>query len=262
MTVIMLAPNGGRRMPSDHPAIPVTMDQTIACAVAGRDAGADAIHVHLRDGDGGHLLDSGAYRALIDGIADAAPDISVQITTEAIGCYDASQQMQIVREARPDFASCALRELADAPGATAFYHDMHAAGIGIQHILYDPAEVAHLTSLVRSGAIPARGLSVIFVVGSYPDGGGAHPDKLADFVSAIRPLAPQWMACGFGANETRVLGAAMAMGGHARVGFENSLQMADGRIARDNSDRVTEIAILRQSLGLSPGDVGMVLGRP
>ncbi|WP_375691871.1 3-keto-5-aminohexanoate cleavage protein [Pseudooceanicola sp. LIPI14-2-Ac024] len=260
MTTIMLAPNGGRRSQADHPAIPVRIAETVACAVAGQAAGADAIHVHLRDAEGGHLLDAGAYRELTAEITRAAPGLAVQITTEAVGRYGASDQMTVVREARPAFASCALRELGEDAAAFAFYREMAEADCGIQHIVYTPEEARRLRGLVEGGQIPGAALSVIFVVGGYPDGAGIPPRRLAGFLAAMEGLSCQWMCCAFGPDESRVLAAAMALGGHARVGFENSLHMADGAVAPDNAARVAEVAAIRASLGLAPGDTALALG--
>ena len=51
-----------------------------------------------------------------------------------------------------------------------------------------------------------------------------------------------WTACAFGRGETPVLEAAMAAGGHVRVGFENSFLHPDGPVAADNRDRVDVVA--------------------
>ncbi|WP_254919086.1 3-keto-5-aminohexanoate cleavage protein [Oceanicola sp. 22II-s10i] len=256
----MLAPNGGRRLPAEHAAIPVTIAQSTACAVAGAAAGADAIHVHLRDAEGGHLLDAGGYGELIAEIGRAAPGMAVQITTEAIGRYGPAEQMQVVRDTKPDFASCALRELcADEGAALRFYAEMAEAGVGIQHILYTADDIRRYRGMVEGGHL-ARDGAVIFVVGTYPDGGGALPRQLADYVALLGDAAAEWMVCAFGAGESRVLAAAMAMGGHARVGFENSLQMADGSVAADNAARVREVADLRRALGLTGGGAARALG--
>lgn len=263
MTTIMLAPNGGRRSKAEHPALPITMEETLDCAIAGQAAGAGAVHVHLRDADGGHLLDAGAYRELTAEIAARAPGLAVQITTEAIGRYGPAEQMRVVREAAPAFASCALRELCeDEAAGLRFYAEMAEAGTGIQHIVYAPEEALRLRALVEAGRFPAAPLSVIFVVGAYPDGGGIPARRLAGFLSATEGLDCEWMCCAFGAGESRVLAAAMALGGHARVGFENSLHMADGSVAPDNAARVREVVALRAGLGLEPGDAGAALGRP
>ncbi|MDF1856926.1 3-keto-5-aminohexanoate cleavage protein [Pseudooceanicola sp.] len=261
MTMIMLAPNGGRRLQSEHPAIPLSIAETADCARDGAAAGADAIHVHLRDAAGGHLLDAGGYREMMAEVARLAPSLAVQITTESIGIYTPAEQMRVVRESRPAYASCALREMiVDDAAALAFYAEMAEAGIGIQHILYTEADALRLRDLVTTGALPAATLSLIFVVGSYPDSGGIAPRQLAKFLGATEGLTAEWSVCAFGQNETRVLAAAMALGGHARVGFENSLQMADGSIAADNAARLREIAGVRAALGLTPGDTARALG--
>jgi len=261
MTVIMAAPNGGRRTRADHPALPITITECVECGVACEEAGADAIHVHLRDADGGHLLDAGGYREMIAGLRAATPGLAVQITTESIGRYGPVDQMAVVRDTRPDFASCALRELLeDEPAALRFYAEMAEAGVGIQHILYTEADIARLRALRAEDRL--RGdLSVILVIGSYPDGGGTAPDTLARYLAALDGAAGAWMVCGFGAHETRLAAAAMALGGHARVGFENALVMADGRAAPDMAARVAEVAALRSGLGLGPSDAARALGR-
>lgn len=262
MTVIMVAPNGGRRSAQAHPGIPMTIAATAATAAAAQAAGAQAIHAHLRDAEREHLLDVGAYRELIAEIGTQAPGLAVQVTTEAIGRYSPQEQMALVRALRPEFASVALRELAPAGDAALdFYCDCAGQGIGVQHILYDPAEVARLSALVADGRVLAEELSVLFVVGQYPDGGEIPPLRLGEFLAALTVPHAEWMACAFGPQETRVLAAAMGLGGHARVGFENSLHRADGTIARDNAERVAEVDAVRAALGLLPGDPAPVLGR-
>ena len=58
-----------------------------------------------------------------------------------------------------------------------------------------------------------------------------------------------WSVCAFGRGQTSALAAAIALGGHVRVGFENSLWNADGRMAHDNAERVAAIADLAGMTG-------------
>ena len=70
------------------------------------------IHAHVRDRDGRHLLDAEAYRAAIAAIRAAVGDrLVIQITSEALGIYQPAEQMDVVREVRPEAVSLALREL-------------------------------------------------------------------------------------------------------------------------------------------------------
>ena len=60
-TIIMVAPNGARKVKTDHPAVPVTIDETIAAAKECHVAGASILHAHVRDDAGKHLLDVARY---------------------------------------------------------------------------------------------------------------------------------------------------------------------------------------------------------
>ena len=62
---LMVAPNGARRTKQDHPAIPVTLEQTVETAKKCYQAGAEAIHFHLRDDKQQHILDAGLYNCLL-----------------------------------------------------------------------------------------------------------------------------------------------------------------------------------------------------
>ncbi|MEC8515837.1 MAG: 3-keto-5-aminohexanoate cleavage protein, partial [Pseudomonadota bacterium] len=58
---LMVAPNGARRTKADHPAIPVTIQETVETALACAAVGAQAMHLHVRDADQQHVLDAGLY---------------------------------------------------------------------------------------------------------------------------------------------------------------------------------------------------------
>lgn len=240
---IMLAPNGARRTKADHPALPITISETVLAAKAGFEAGAGALHAHVRDDDGAHALDAGLYRELIAEMARAVPDMPVQITTEAVGRYPPEEQRAVVEAVCPEGVSVALREMWPVEGpdaeASAFYHWAADEGIAVQHILYAPDQVARLARLVRDGHIPSSG-QLLFVLGQYDPPRNGTPDDLTEFIAAMDGLTEpaDWAACAFGRRETDCLLAAIAQGGKARIGFENNLLGSDGKPALDNAARV------------------------
>ncbi|MBB4301483.1 uncharacterized protein (DUF849 family) [Rhodobium orientis] len=248
--VVMVAPNGARRLKSDHPALPVTIAETAASARASLAAGAQAIHCHVRDAAGGHVLDAGLYREAIAEITRlTGGQMAIQITTEAIGRYRPDEQAAVVRETMPDLVSVALREmaLADDAEARAFYAFAAEAGIGVQHIVYEPGEVRAFSDCVARGIVPSASRhALLFVLGRYSASLECDPTSLVGFLAALDAVEltdrTDWMVCAFGRGETAALTAALALGGHARVGFENSLVHADGSTAIDNADRVGGIA--------------------
>lgn len=247
---IMVAPNGARRGKADHPALPITIDETVEAAKACYSAGAQAIHAHVRDENGEHTLDAGLYRELIAQLAVAVPDMAVQITTEAVGRYGPGEQRQVVRDVMPKAVSVALREMVPDDGevdaARDFYHWARDAGIAVQHILYEADEVAELFRRISGGVVPADELQILFVLGRYAKDQQSEVSDMDPFLSALAlqehaQVSVQWGLCAFGRNETDCLAEAVRRGGHARIGFENSLWNRDGLIAADNAERVREL---------------------
>jgi len=243
---IMVAPNGARRGKADHPALPVTIAETVATARACHAAGAGALHAHVRDADGGHVLDAGLYAELIAEMAQAVPDMPVQITTEAAGIFTPADQRALLRRITPEGVSISLAEMLaddDRAAARRCYHDLAEAGVAVQHILYDTAQVQRLAAEIAAGTIPQDNLSVLYVLGRYTQGQVSAPDDLAPFLATARDvdLTADWGICAFGQHETACLQAAHRLGGKMRVGFENNLFMADGDPAPDNAARVAEV---------------------
>ena len=110
--MIAVAPNGARRQKADHQALPITPAELAETAVECQDAGASMIHLHVRDDQGGHLLDAQAYRVATAAVRDAVgPDMIIQVTTEAVGIYSVDEQIAVVQELKPEAVSLAVREL-------------------------------------------------------------------------------------------------------------------------------------------------------
>ena len=245
---IMVAPNGARKTRDDHPQLPVTVPEIVATAVACHQAGAHAIHAHVRDADGAHTLNAGLYRELLQALADAVPDMAVQITTEAVGRYAPQQQRDLLYELRPASVSIAVREMlrdGESTDVRTLYHWAQAEGVKIQHILYSPDDMLWLDRLIATQTVPPGEHDVLFVLGRYQSQQQASVSELSPFLQAragshfLRDCT--FMVCAFGQAETDCLIAAAQHGGHCRIGFENNLHHADGSLARDNAERVSHL---------------------
>jgi len=238
---IMVAPNGARRGKTDHAALPITAGEIAETAHSCHVAGADGLHLHVRDDQGAHSLDAGRYREAIDEVTRLVPDMRIQITTEAVGIYDVAAQLDCLQQVRPGWASISIREIARAPGlADRVYGACADMGCEVQHILYDTEDVALLQQWQTDGTVRPDQTSVLFVLGRYAAGQVSQPGELDAFLTAL-PDAPKWMLCAFGPQEHACLIAAMQRGGDARVGFENSLLRADGTLHADNASSVTDL---------------------
>ena len=250
LPTIMVAPNGARRTTRDHPALPVTIAQTVAAAIACHGAGADGLHAHVRDEQQRHVLDAGLYRELLAELYHQLPDFYVQITTEAVGRYSPADQRKLVEALHPRAVSISISEML-SEGETheigAFYHRQADNQTVIQHILYSPDELDRLFDLQGKGIVPAGDLHLLFVLGRYAVGQISQPSDLDPFLEKLAVAKPSlsgkidWACCAFGKQETNCLRYALTKGGKARIGFENNLFNVDGSLARDNAERVTDL---------------------
>lgn len=254
--LIMVAPNGARRTRADHPALPVAIPDVAATAAACHRVGAGAIHVHVRDEAGSHVLDAGLYRETVAAIrAAAGEDLVIQVTSESVGRYSPAEQQALIRALAPRAVSIAVREMFAEDEPAAFFAWMGERRIAVQHILYDAADLRRLADLFRRGVVADARPRLLYVLGRYAAGQESSPADLEPFLKAAAEEgladAP-WSVCAFGRGETAALAAAMRQGGHVRVGFENSLWHADGRLAADNAERVAAIADAARRLGRRP----------
>jgi 3-keto-5-aminohexanoate cleavage enzyme len=110
-----------------------------------------------------------------------------------------------------------------------------------QVILYDEADVRDWNALRARGVIPEGKWFVLFVLGRYSVGQTSAPADLLPFLAAHDGACP-WAMCAFGTQEHACAIAAAALGGHARVGFENNLLLRDGKVAPDNAALVRQVA--------------------
>ncbi len=240
---LMVAPNGARRTKSDHPAIPVTLEETVKTAKRCYAAGAEAIHFHLRDNAQKHILDSGLYKEGLVELYHQVPEMHLQITTEAVGQYSPEEMTKIAYDVMPPGISIGVAEMIPSRQPSAnnirLYQSLYEAGCRVQHLCYQPEDVDLLARLVTEAGLKDEKIWGMFVIGHYT-GRVSHPDMIQPFIDRVvaHGLALDWAVCAFAEQEHRCLETAVSLGGKVRVGFENSIFMPDGTIAPDNETRI------------------------
>lgn len=238
--MIMAAPNGARRTQQDHPALPLTAGETAACAAELAEAGASVLHLHVRDPAGLHTLDAGHYRDAISAVRKSVGDhLVIQVTTEAVGRYQAGEQMAMVRELRPEGVSLALAELCPDESqlavAAEFFAWLVKENIWPQYILYSAADVLRFDALRSQGVFASEQPDCLLVLGRYSSELQGDVSELTAMLDAVNCNQFPWSTCCFGSSELRASLLALERGGHVRLGFENNLMLADGTPASDNA---------------------------
>jgi uncharacterized protein (DUF849 family) len=239
--------------------VPLTPREIAYAAAQSAEAGAAMIHLHVRDKSGAHTLDAGIYREAITEIRREVRDrMIIQITTDSLGLYPARDQMNVVREVRPEAVSLALRELSPDTGSESEFRDflifMKRERIAPQFILYDPVDVARFALLQERGIIPYERPPVIYVLGRYLVEGRPEAPDLLPYLHAAQPAAlfATFMVCAFSAAEAACGVAGAVLGGDVRVGFENNILLPDGRRAPDNGALVRAVIDPLAALSLKP----------
>jgi len=250
--IIMVAPNGARKTQADHPALPVSIDETVKEALRCHAAGATVLHAHVRGEQKEHVLDVGLYRELIAEMNQQAPDMFVQITTEAVGRYNIEQQVDCVQSLVPEMTSIALREItasyAKPDFAKAFFTWATEASVHIQHILFSADDLAHFIRYRQEGIVPESHRCVLFVLGRYAVDFQSAPADLTPFLQGdIDQL--DWFTCAFGLQEQACVMAGIENDGHARVGFENNLHLPSGKLASSTTSLVDSLTSKIRSSG-------------
>lgn len=252
-TIVMAAPNGARKTHEDHPALPVSIEETVNEAAACHAAGAAILHAHVRGENDEHVLDAGLYRELLDELAARVPRMLVQVTSEAVGRYRPEEQVACIEAVQPQMASMSLREITanfEQTGlARRFFEWCDERSVHLQHILFSAEELDRYLAWRDEGVIPESQSCVLFVLGRYNVDFQSEPADLEPFLQ--RDIdALDWFTCAFGSQEQQCVLRGIEAGGHARIGFENNLYLPDGSVAPSSAALIENlVATLRRSGG-------------
>jgi uncharacterized protein (DUF849 family) len=214
----------GARTRVEHPAIPQTPAELAADAIAVRDAGAFAVHVHPRDPSGTQTLAAVVCDAAVAAIRSAVPGLPVGLSTSEAIDPDPFARTAAVNawRQRPDFVSVNLSELGWAGIVRAALH----AGIAVEAGLSTPLDAEELARSPFTHQV-ARALVEV-------DGGVEDACAIAQLIPTEVPQL--WH--GYGERTWEVISAAATAAIDVRVGLEDVLVLPDGRIAADNAELV------------------------
>ncbi len=246
---IMVAPNGARLLQDEHEALPLKEEHIANTAYECEQAGAQAIHLHVRADNFKHILDVKKYQDTTKAIKKlCSKDFIIQATTEAVGMYKANEMISLIKELKPQATSVAIRELIlndtkeELHAAKDFYSFAREENIGVQHILYSIEDVKRFANLLEREIIQGNKHSILFVLGRYAKDQRCDAKDLIPYLQSLKDLSLEkdvhWMLCAFGEMEIPSLSAAAVLGGHNRIGFENSRKLPNGDIALSNQKQV------------------------
>ena len=267
-TLITVAPTGAESEKSAVPALPVTLDELVTTAKECQAAGAAVVHVHIRDAEARPTLDLSRLRDTVAALREGT-DLVVQLSTGG-AVTDSLDDRLAVLDAAPDACSltCGTVNFGDDVfhNPYPFIRDLYARtqelGVVPEFELFDFGHIATLHRLLAGHGAPHGGHVHCDLVMGVPGGMPGDAATLTQAVSAL-PEGATWSATGIGRTTLPVMFAALAAGGHLRVGMEDTVSFARGRPVTGNLElveRAATLAALAQRPPMSPRDARAMLG--
>ncbi|MGR3375637.1 3-keto-5-aminohexanoate cleavage protein [Salipiger abyssi] len=284
--VITCALTGSIHTPSMSPYLPVSADEMVAQGVAAAEAGAAILHLHARDPETGRPSASPAHYAAFLPQLKQATGAVLNLTTGGSATMTLDERLAAPMEMAPEMCSLNMGSMNFAlyPMAeriSEWKHDWEQPFLeGSDDLIFKntPRDIAHvLTELgAKRGArfeFECYDVGHLYMLRHFVDRGmvqgplflqfvfgvlggiGADPENLSHMKRIADKLFPEGYAFSVlaaGRHQMPLAAMAAAMGGHVRVGLEDSLTLSRGRLARSNAEQVEKIRIIVEELGREP----------
>ena len=283
-TIITVAITGSLTTRDQNPNIPYTPEEIADATIESCKAGAAAAHLHVRERSSGKpSQDIDLFKETIRRIRKGC-DIVINTSTgggpgmtfdERIGIIPA---LAAEKELKPELASLnsgsvnfgilsrkkrafILDSVQLNPWSELlrFADTMKAHGVKPESEIYEAGMIHNVKVLHEIGAMDSP-LHFQFVLGVL--GGLEATVENLTFLKASIPSGSTWSVCVVGLDIFPIGAAAMASGGHVRVGLEDSVYISKGVLAESNAQIVRKMADISKGLGrevASPDEARKIL---
>lgn len=284
--IISCAVTGSAHTPTMSDALPITPEEIADQSIAAAEAGAAILHLHARvPEDGRPTGDPDVYARFLPVIRQRT-DAVVNITTGGSATMPVVERLAAARRFRPELCSLNMGSInfaffGAAKRIETWKHDwerdyivnsddyifrntfrdiatiletMAEAGTKFEHECYDVGHLYNLAHFVDRGLVePPFFVQMIFGIL-----GGIGTDLENLFVmkeTADRLFGRgsyQWSVLAAGRHQMPFLTQAALLGGHVRVGLEDSLFIERGKLAVSNAEQVRKIVRILTEMGHEP----------
>ncbi len=265
------------------PHLPVTPDEIVESAVAAAEAGAAIIHLHARDPQTGKPDQSPAgFESFLSRLKQRT-DAVINLTTGGSPFMHVEERVQPARQFKPELASLNMGsinfglfhllerykqfqhgwepEALEASRDLVFRNSfkdieyilglLSASGTRFEFECYDIGHLYNLKHFLDRGLVkpPLFIQSVFGILGGI----GVHAEDVMHMKRTADRLFGgqyQWSVLGAGSAQMRIASMSASMGGHVRVGLEDSLWLGPGQLAESNAELVTKVRQILVGLGL------------
>ncbi|MET8998698.1 3-keto-5-aminohexanoate cleavage protein [Amycolatopsis sp. NPDC004169] len=292
--IITTAITGSVNIPSQSPYLPLSADEVADAALEAVEAGSAVVHLHAREPDGRPTPDPGVFEKIVGRIT-AESDAVINITTGGASSMTMDERLAAAYRLRPELASLNMGSMnfvysGIAGKVTEWKHGWEKPYVlntyskpfvntfdKIEHTLrtlgesgtrfeYECYDIGHLYSLAYFAELGlAKPPLLIQGVFGVLGGIGADHANLEHMVRiADKLFGDDYVFSAFAAGRDQMsFGTHSAwLGGHVRVGLEDSLWIGKGKLAESNAQQVRKIRAVVEDLGkpvATPADARAML---
>lgn len=271
-TLITCAVTGNLTRPEQTPHLPITPEQIANECLGAAEAGAAAVHIHVRDPSTGRpSMDVDLYRDVVDRIRKHHASLVINLTTGPGGRYVPSeddpklfapgttllapeQRVAHIARIKPDVCSLDLNTMNSGPDVVMntprnvrrMAAVIRAAGVKPELEIFDSGDLHLARDLIADGTLDGPGMWTFVLGVKY--GFAATPETLL-YARSLLPPGALWSAFGIGRAEFPMVAQAWLYGGHVRVGMEDNIFLEKGVLAKSNAELVAKAADIVRQLG-------------
>ena len=270
--MIACALTGAADTPSKNPAVPVTPKEIAESGIAAAKAGAAIVHIHVRDPKTtGPSMELAHYKEVMDRIRDSGVDVVINLTTGAGARFvpgsndpmvpDArstmrspAERVRHVVELKPEICSIDMGSINmgnyvfvnTVPQIEEIAIAIRDAGVKPEIEVFEPGHIMLSNKMVKSGHFKSPPLFQICLGVTW--GAPATPETMK-YMKDLLPSDATWFTFGCAAQQFPMVAQAMLYGGHVRVGLEDNLYLARGKLAPSNAALVEKAVDIIEVMG-------------
>jgi uncharacterized protein (DUF849 family) len=271
-TILTCAVTGSHPTREHNPALPVTPEEIAGACIGAAKAGAAVCHIHVREPDTGRpSMKIEYYREVMNRIRTSGMDLIVNLTTGPGGRYIPSDddparaapgtlfkapeiRVQHILELRPEICTLDLNTMWFGGGAVIntprnlriMAGAVYAAGVKPEIEVFDTGDLVMAQDLIADGTIKLPALFQIVTGVKY--GMPSSPEAML-LAKSLLPRDCEWAAFGAGRHAFPMLAQAVILGGHCRIGMEDTVHIAKGAPAPSNAALVEKAVRIIKELG-------------
>jgi 3-keto-5-aminohexanoate cleavage enzyme len=225
--IVTLAPTGMIPTKKDNPYVPLTPEEIAKDTYEAYKLGASIVHVHARDKNGKPTFQKEIFEKIFKEIKRKCPDIIICATTSGRVHPQVEHRAEVL-DLYPEMASLTLGSLnfLQHPSVNPMETIKELAGLMKERNIlpeleiFEPGFVNTAKYLAKKGYLK-KPLHFCLLLGSL----GSMPAGIDDLSYLVRslPSDSNWSATGIGRFQTQINIAAILMGGHVRIGIEDSI---------------------------------------